>query len=132
MVAPGNSVGDDPASTGTTLEVDEKNPHLTPQLVRSTSPFALSPRDTMAIAFAQPPIHIDTSKVHLYSVVDSTETPQTVQLRLHPEQALQLQILADLRLGTKYRLQLDSRSNSLLLRHPQPHLLPRYCTRVCR
>nr|WP_314668557.1 Ig-like domain-containing protein [uncultured Porphyromonas sp.] len=108
MVAPSNSVGDDPASSNTTLEVDEKNPHLTPQLVRSTSPFALTPRDTMAIAFAQPPIHIDTSKVHLYSVVDSTETPQTVQLRLHPEQALQLQILADLRLGTKYRLQLDS------------------------
>ena len=104
----GNNTGETPASTPPQEDDEEKTPHLTPQLAKSSSPFALSPRDTLAITFAQPPIHADTAGVHLYSVTDSVETPQPVQLRLHPEQALELQILADLQFDTKYRLQLDS------------------------
>lgn len=86
----------------------ELTPHLHPEFVKKESHFALSPRDTIAIRFEQPPLHIDTNKVHFYSVEDSTETPHPLHLRLHPENALQLQLLAPLQIGTQYRLRLDS------------------------
>lgn len=87
---------------------DDRSPHLTPQLAKSTLPFAQSPRDTLAITFAQPPTHIDTAGIHLYSVIDSVETLQPAALRPRSEHALELQLLADLQFGTKYRLQIDS------------------------
>lgn len=67
-----------------------------------------STQDTVQIFITEPIAQVDSTKVHLYSVKDSIETPEPFTLGSVPYDPCALHLLTNYQYGTNYKLVVDS------------------------
>lgn len=81
---------------------------LTVEQKKSKRWYKDSPRDTIQFAVNEPIDRIDTTRIHLYSVKDSIETPEPFSLRKIPLNPCGVELITNYNYGIEYKLVVDS------------------------